>query len=544
MPVLNFKGKNAVWNHHLSVPYQSLVKDEKLSLKGIGSEENLIIEGDNLIALKSLLPRYHGRIRCIYIDPPYNLGSEWVYNDQVNSPLIREWIKKTVGADDLTKHDKWLCMMAPRLKLLQELLDDKGAIFISVDNTELYNLISLMNEIFLPENFVGVLIWRKKQGGGQSDAYFVTEHEYVVVYKKSEQFKWLDEVIPQDNTSFNKKDKDGEYKAVKLAKWGVGARKEDRPTMCFPISAPDGKKVYAIAPDGSEGRWRIGKKRMDELIENSLITWIKDDKGRWIPYEKIYFNGEEVKVIKERSILFDLAFTGDGTKELLELFGVKDIFDNPKPSELIKYLITYTTEEDSIVLDSFAGSGTTGHAVLRLNKEDKKSKRKFILIQLPEEIQKDKSAYKAGYRFIHEITRERVKRAIRKDKFNEGFSYMRLGSKIDADSILSGSLPSYKEFAKYIYYLATGKIMSNDKSIREKDFFVGSSSGESIYLIYEKDKKKLKTLAVTLGWVEDINKKDKNKKLVYAPACFLDEEHLEKFNISYVSIPYNIFEKK
>lgn len=544
MPALNFKGKNAVWNHHLSVPYQSLVKDEKLSLKGIDGEENLIIEGDNLIALKSLLPKYHGRVRCIYIDPPYNLGSEWVYNDQVNSPLIREWIKKTVGAEDLTKHDKWLCMMAPRLKLLQELLDDKGAIFISVDNTELYNLISLMNEIFLPENFVGILIWRKKQGGGQSDAYFVTEHEYVVVYKKSEQFKWLDEVIPQDNTSFNKKDKDGEYKAVKLAKWGVGARKEDRPTMCFPISAPDGKKAYAIAPDGSEGRWRIGKKRMDELIENSLIEWIKDNKGRWIPYEKIYFNGEEVKVIKERSILFDLAFTGDGTKELLELFDVKDIFDNPKPSELIKYLITYTSEEDSIVLDSFAGSGTTGHAVLRLNKEDKKSKRKFILIQLPEEIEKNKSAYKAGFRFIHEITRERVKRAIKKEKSNEGFSYMRLGSKIDADSILSGSLPAYKEFAKYIYYLATGKIMSNDKSIREKDFFVGSSSGESIYLIYEKDKKKLKTLAVTLGWVENISKKDKNKKLVYAPACFLDEEHLEKFNISYVSIPYNIFEKK
>ncbi|MDP2924049.1 MAG: site-specific DNA-methyltransferase [Candidatus Omnitrophota bacterium] len=544
MPSINFKGKNAVWNHHLSVPYQTLEKDKKLSVKGKNEDENLIIEADNLIALKSLLPKYQGRIKCIYIDPPYNTGNEnWVYNDKINSPLIKDWIKQTVSADDLTRHDKWLCMMTPRLKLLQELLSDDGAIFISIDNIEVHNILSLMNEIFLPENFVGVLIWRKKEGGGQTDQYFVTEHEYIVVYKKSDKFKWLDEKIPQDSSSYNKKDKDGEYKAVKLAKWGSGARKEDRPTMCFPLIAPDGKKVYPVAPDGNDGRWRVGKVTMERLIENNLIDWVKKD-SKWLPYEKIYFEGDEIKVIKERSIIYDLSYTGDGTKELLNIFGAKDYFDNPKPSELIKYLITYSSEKDSIILDSYAGSGTTAHAVLKLNKEDKSSNRKYILVQLPEEIKKDKSAYKAGFRYVHEITRERVKKVIEKDKLDVGFSYMKLGPRIDADSILSGSLPTYKELAKYVYYLATGKTMDNEKSIDEKNYFVGKINGESIYLLYEKDKDKLKGLAITLDWAEKIGKKDKGKKIIYAPACFLDEEYLEKFNIHFVSIPYSLFEKK
>ncbi len=543
MPSINFKGKNAVWNHHLSVPYQTLEKDKKLSVDGKDENENLIIEGDNLIALKSLLPKYQGRIKCIYIDPPYNTGNEnWVYNDKINSPLMKEWLNKTVGVDDLTRHDKWLCMMTPRLKILQDLLSDDGAIFISINNNEIHSLLNLMNEIFLADNFVGILIWRKKEGGGQSDSYFVTEHEYVVVYRKTDKFKWLDEVIPKDSSSYKKKDKDGEYKAVKLAKWGNTARKEDRPTMYFPLIAPDGKKVYPIAPDGSDGRWRIGKKRMGELVDNQLIDWVKKDK-KWLPYEKIYFEEGEVKVIKERSIIFDLAFTGDGTKELLNIFGTKDFFENPKPSELIKYLITYSTTDDSIILDSYAGSGTTAHAVLQLNKEEK-TKRKFILIQLPEQIKADKPAYKAGFRFVHEITQERVKKVIEKNKLNVGFSYMKLGPQIDTDSILTGSLPTYKELAKYVYYLATGKTMDNEKSIDEKNYYVGKINSSSIYLMYKNDPKILKTMAITLAWAEGIHKQNKGLKIIYAPSCFLDDEYLEKFNMRFVSVPYGLFEKK
>ena len=221
------------------------------------------------------------------------------------------------------------------------------------------------------------MIWRKKEGGGQADSYFVTEHEYILVYAKSEKFEWKDEEIPVSESEFNKEDDQGKFTAVKLSKWGNTARREDRPKMYFPIKAPNGKNIYPIAPDGGDGRWRVGKKRMDMLVEKDLIYW-QEKKGRWIPYEKIYFDGEVVKKIKERSILYDLATTADGTNELTEIFGKKDIFENPKPTELLKFFLRYGAENDAIVLDFFAGSGTTGHAVLGLNQEDEGT-RQFIL---------------------------------------------------------------------------------------------------------------------------------------------------------------------
>lgn len=541
MASLTFKGKSAVWNHHLSVPYHTLEEQTKKSLKGKNQEENLIIEGDNLLALKSLLPLYQGRIKCIYIDPPYNTGNEgWVYNDNVNSPTIRTWIGEAVGKDDLTRHDKWLCMMAPRLRLLRELLSEDGAIFVSIDNNEVQHLRELMDEIFREENFIGTLVWRKKEGGGQTDDFFVTEHEYILAYRRTDAFVWKDEVIPQGDTSFTKSDKDGKYKSVKLAKWGSAARREDRPTMYFPLEAPDGKKVYPIAPDGSDGRWRIGKRRLEGLIESELVEWVEKD-GKWIPYEKIYFEEGDVKVVKERSIIFDLAFTGDGTKELTTLFGSKDLFENPKPSELIKYLLTYTTDTDSIVLDSYAGSGTTADAVLKLNKEDG-GNRKFITVQLPEKVKVGTAAHKLGFSWIHEITRDRVKRVIEQLKNKVGFTYFSLGPAIDAETLLSGKLPTYTEFAKYVYYLATGKNHPDEKKIKEKASFVGEAQNESIYLIYEKDMDALKKLAITLDWAQKTHGKDNGKKVVYAPACYLDDEMLDQYNIKFVSIPYNLFE--
>jgi adenine-specific DNA-methyltransferase len=543
MATLQFKGKATVWNHHLSVPYHTLEKDVRKSLKGTDDSENLIIEGDNLLALKALLPQYQGRVKCIYIDPPYNTGNEgWVYSDSVNSPMIKDWLGKTVGKDDLTRHDKWLCMMTPRLKLLRELLTVDGCIFVSVDNNEVHRLRDLLDEVFGEENFVGTFVWRKKEGGGQTDDYFVTEHEYVIVYRKTDTFRWLDEEIPQDGSSFGKEDEHGKYKAVKLAKWGTAAKREDRPSMYFPLQAPNGKKVYPIAPDGSEGRWRVGQKRLEGLVANGLVEWIERD-GKWLPYEKIYFENGDVKVIKERSIIFDLFFTGDGTNELTGLFGTKDFFENPKPSGLIKYLLTYTTDNDSIILDSFAGSGTTAQAVLDLNKEDKGT-RKFILVQMPEEVKKNTAAYKAGFHWIHEITRERVKRVIETMKIKMGFAYYTLGPAIDADSLLEGKLPKYNVFAKYVYYLATGKNHSDEKKISEKDDFVGSTGNESIWLLYKPDMDALKTLAITLDWAQETHKKDRGRKVVYAPACYLDDETLDQYNIKFVSIPYNLFERQ
>jgi adenine-specific DNA-methyltransferase len=545
MPTINFKGKNAVWNHHLSLPYQILEKDKKLSVKGKNEDGNLIIEADNLIALKSLLPKYQEKIKCIYIDPPYNTGNEnWVYNDKVNSPLLRAWIGEIIGKDDLTKHDKWLCMMVPRLKLLREFLNDEGVIFISIDNNEEHHLRNICDEIFM-DNFIAKLVWKGKSGA-EDDNYYRTIHEYILVYAKNKsQFNAGLQIKEGGNFPKFDQNKEKYYTTQLLRKWGSNSRREDRPNLFYPIKGPDGNDFFPRLPDGSDGCWRWDKSKMIKAIENGDIDFAFNNKNLLEAYEKIYEPDEnENRFKKYQSVLDNVGSTTMGTKELMEIFDGLKVFDHPKPTSLLKRLFTMSgLRNNDIILDSFAGSGTTAHAVLELNKEDG-GNRKFILVQLPEKIEEDKPAYKAGFKYIHEITRERVKRVIEINKLEVGFSYMRLGPKIDADSILNGDLPTYNEFAKYVYYLATGKTMDNEESINEKNYFVGKINSETVYLIYEKDTEKLKKLAITLDWAEEVNKKDNGNKIVYAPACFLDEEYLERFNISFVSIPYNLFEKK
>jgi adenine-specific DNA-methyltransferase len=331
---------------------------------------NLLIQGDNYHSLAVLNFTHAESVDLIYIDPPYNTGNDdFIYNDKFKSGYVRQ--------DDPFRHSKWLAFMEKRLKLAKNLLKPSGAIFISIDNNEQAQLRMLCDEIFGEKNFVGTLIWRKKEGGGQADAYFATEHEYILVYAKSEAFTWLDEEIPRHEAEYNKEDKTGKFTAVKLAKWGNTARREDRPKMYFPIKSPDGKNIYPIAPDGGDGRWRVGKKRMELLVEKDLIFWVEKN-NKWIPYEKIYFSEGEIKKVKERSILYDIASTADGSNELTEIFGKKDVFQNPKPTELIKFFLQYGAAKNAVVLDFMAGSGTTGHAVLSLNKEDG-GNRQFIL---------------------------------------------------------------------------------------------------------------------------------------------------------------------
>lgn len=573
MASLNFKGKNAVWNHHLSVPYQALQKDNKLSLKGKNEDENLIIEADNLVALKSLLPKYQGRVNCIYIDPPYNTENDaWVYNDKVNSPLIKEWLHKTVNKDDLTRHDKWLCMMTPRLKLLHDLLADDGIIFISIDDNEANRLKELAGEIFGEKNFITQFVWEKTQHFGRQKNNFYSNCEYILVFAKKlrtnnllreflvEKIQSEFEDAPLYNTSNRTNNlifpagkvvfniEDGVYSETSNEKY----------KLLDKVEIKDGKNKNDLHL-AFQSRW--SQKNVDAEIKKGANFWVKsngfairviygeDKVFKDSPKQIIFTNNNNPFVAKNR-FGQKVGTTEDGSSELKNLFGGKEIFSYPKPSSLIKYLISLyfnpiedDYQKDFIVLDSFAGSGTTAQAVLELNKKDK-GNRKFILVQLPEKIEKDTPAYKAGFKYVHEITRERVKRVIEIEKLKAGFSYMKLGPKIDADSILSGKLPTYRELAEYVYYLATGKTMDNKKSIKEADYFAGKTNGESIYLIYKKDFEKLKGLAITLDWAEKTNKKDKGKKIVYAPACFLDEEQLEKFNISFVSIPYSLFDKQ
>ena len=538
MPTLQFKGKTFVQNHHLAVKYHQLVPRADLSLTDkVSLHDNLIIQGDNLKALKALLPTYAGKIKCIYIDPPYNTGNEhWKYNDNVNSPMIQEWLGKEVAIDDLTRHDKWLCMMMPRLKLLRELLSEDGAIVINIENNEYSNLKLILDEIFGEQNFIGCFIWRKKEGGGQTKEYFVTEHEYIIIYAKSNEFNWIDDTLEGDDTAFNKEDENGKYKLVKLAKWGNTARKEDRPKMHFPIYAPDGKKVIPYAPDGNLGRWRVGKARMDLLIESELIEFRKNEKNDWIAYEKIYFDENNITTIKERSILYDLTNTADASKQLTEIFGRKDEFDTPKPIDLVKYFISHISKNNDIILDSFAGSGTTAHAVLELNKEDE-GNRSFILIEMED--------------YANSITAERVRRVIKgvataksellKNGTGGTFSYFQLGDAIEMESILTqNNLPSYIEFARYLFYTATGEEF-NENTINENTGFIGESKNYEVYLFYKPDIEWLKTNALTLEACKALPKLRNKRRLVFAPAKYVDDYTCLEYRIDFCQLPYEIY---
>lgn len=518
MPTLNWIGKEAVLNHDKEVPFR-LLRKIKNGSNG-DSSQNLIIHGDNLEALKAIMPYYYGKIKCIYIDPPYNTGNEkWVYNDKVNSPKIKKWLGKVVGgeSEDLCRHDKWLCMMYPRLKLLRELLSEDGVIFVSIDDNEHCNLKHAFDEIFGEINFIGSFIWRKKEGGGQTVEYFVKEHEYIMAFRKSEKFEWKDEITSDDETKFKKSDEKGKYASVKLAKWGNTARKEDRPSMHFPIVAPDKSKVYPVAPDGSEGRWRVGKERMDELVKNNFIEWQKKNEA-WIPYEKVYFSEDKSKIIKVRSILYDVGNTADASKTLTELFEVKDKFDTPKPVNLIKFLIKHSTNEDSLILDSFAGSGTTGHAVLDLNKEDG-GDRKFILIEVEDHVVKD-------------ITAERIKRAIKKHDYKDGFEYCELDKPLFNEEGQIEEDCTFEQLATYIYFTET---QTNIDKKRIAGNLVGDNETKEIYLIYKEKNNNI----LDKSFLKKLNRNNL-KKIIYADKCLLSKDILSKYNIQFKQIPYEV----
>lgn len=547
MASLYFKGKSAVWNHHLSVPYHTLNKDNKKSLKGKNDDENLVIEGDNLLALKALLPKYQGRVRCIYIDPPYNIGNEgWIYNDAVNSPLIKDWIGGVVGKDDLTRHDKWLCMMTPRLKLLRELLSEDGVIFISIDDNEQHNLRSLLDEIFGLEHFVSIFPWRKRTAKSDVPFGISQDYEWVICYAKNNFIAGLTVERKYYQTPDYPKDK---WRLADLTTQKVEA---DRPNSAFDLVDPKTKKVYKYNP---KRLWGITKDTFKEYYKKGKIVFPDDYDflNISVPAYRVFESEDKAKALKKynsenamksasTNLPKEVGMTEEGNKEMVELFG-ELVFPFPKPSSLIKYFIDIINDKECIILDSFIGSGTTAHAVLSKNKEDG-GNRKFIGIQLQEKTEKNSSAYKMGFRDVIDITAERIRRVLKKENLKTGFTYYTLGPSIDADSILAGKLPTYEDFAKYAFYLATGKNHPDEKKIKEKDYFVGKSGNESIYLLYKKDINVLKNLSITLDWAEQINKTNSGKKIVYAPACFLDDEYLEKFNIQFVSIPYNLLEKK
>ena len=392
MPTLDFKGKQFIYGHHLTVPVRTLQIDTDKSLTGENDSslnDNLIIHDDNLHALKALLPKYAGKIKCIYIDPPYNTGNEkWVYNDNVSSPLMQAWFEKNspIDVEDLERHDKWLCMMWPRLHLLHELLADDGAIFISIDHNEQHHLCMLMDEIFGGENFIESLIWRSRLGRGATAKNTATLHEYIIVYAKN-----IDSVKFKADTRVRIVES-----RERLRQWGQGDRREDRPTMYYPIHSDEFGEIYPIRPDGTDGRWRVSQSTMKDLIEKNLVVFEKQPDGRIEAYRIIPAGTETYTAYPSMLDSEVVKTTAHGSIELKNIMGANK-FSYPKPSLLIRELISLCTQGDDVILDSFAGSGTTAHAVLALNKEDG-GNRKFILIECED--------------YADTITAERVRRVI------------------------------------------------------------------------------------------------------------------------------------
>ena len=386
--------------------------------------ENIFIEGDNLEVLKLLQKSYNKKIKMIYIDPPYNTGKDFVYKDNFKDN-IKNYLELTGQVDSEGKklsansemsgryHTDWLNMMYPRLKLARNLLKDDGVIFISIDDNEISNLRKVCDEIFGEGNFIDCLIWKKRYGGGAKEKYLISVHEYVLIYAKD--VNCLEEIfIPLTKESIKRyytlKDNNcnirGPYRTHPLeATKSMG----DRPNLVFSIKTPDGKEVLP------KRQWLWGKERVSEALQKNEIEFIKDKKGSWSIHTKQYLKDENGQIRQGKAFsLIDDIFTQHGTNEIIELFGNAQVFSFPKPASLIAKLIQVgLPNKDDIVLDFFSGSCSVANAVLDLNKEDM-GRRKFIMVQLPEPCDEKSEAFKAGYKTIAEIGKERIRRVIKK----------------------------------------------------------------------------------------------------------------------------------
>lgn len=555
MPQLKFKGKQFVQNHHMTVKYHELVpkKDKSLTDK-VSLNDNLIIHGDNLLALKALLPIYAGKIKCIYIDPPYNTGNEnWVYNDSVNSPMMQEWLGKVVDKDDLTRHDKWLCMMMPRLKLLRELLKEDGVIFVSIDDNELTNLRLLMDEIFGEQNFIACLVVQLNPRGRTLDRFIAKTHEYVLLYAKDAQMDNAVNSLTKEGeaiSEYNKEDGRGKYRDLELRNRNPVFNRENRPNLFYPIyvnpktgavSLEKNKKynvgVLPINSENIDGCWTWGKEKVSENI--SILSGKKVSTGAWRIHRKDYLEDEngQTAVTKAKAIWQEKEINNENGKEVFrEIFNGNSPFDYPKSVELIKKCIKLGSNNEDIILDSFAGSGTTAHAVLSLNNEDS-GNRKFILVEMEN--------------YADKVTAERVRRVINgvkgssdeslKKGLDGTFSYFELGKPIEMESILSGkSMPDYMELARYVFYTATGEEF-NEKAVNQKRQFIGETKDYEVYLFYKPDVEYLKNTALTHDRAKALGPFKKKKRLIFAPTKYLNQEFMDELRIEFAQLPFEIY---
>ena len=517
MPTLNWIGKEAVVKHHKNVPLRLLEPVPELSCGTAdggtegGTPNNLIVQGDNLHALKALLPRYAGQVKCIYIDPPYNTGNEgWAYNDNVNSPQIRKWLGEVVGreGETLDRHDRWLCMMYPRLVLLRQFLRDDGAIFISIDDNEVATLRLLMDEIFGAKNFVATVLWQKIFSPKNSARHLSEDHDYIVVYASNAD-NWKPNLLPRgdDAKARYKIDEDprgpwtsGDLQARNYYSEGT-----------YPVTCPSGR----VIPGPGKGMyWRVSKANFDRLDREGRIWW--GESGNNMPRLKRYLSDVKDGVVPQTMWFYkDVGHTQEAKKELLELVDFDtsdDVFITPKPTRLIQRILQIATDKDSIVLDSFAGSGTTGHAVLKQNAEDG-GNRRFILVEMDESI-------------AHTVTAERLRRVANgytnaKGQavagLGGGFQFCRLSAEplFDADGQIRGDV-RFAQLAEFVWFAETGTGYTGQADSP----LIGVHEGRAIYLLYNgilKDRSVAGGNVLT-GPVFDLLPRFAGPKVIYAAA--------------------------
>ena len=521
MPTLHWIGKEKVINHHLNVPFKVLQHQYGFTNGTQNNTEtnsgNKIIHGDNLEALKSLLPEYEGKIKCIYIDPPYNTGNEnWVYNDNVNDPKLNKWLGKVVGkeAEDLTRHDKWLCMMYPRLKLLHKLLAEDGAIFISIDDNEQASLKLICDEIFGGGNFVTQFIWNKKNVV-QNDAKFSSNnHEYIICFRKSvnlNSFNLLARTEEANNRYLNiDNDPKGPWQSVALhAKSGNGNK--------YSITFPNG--VIWKTNEGTHPR--LNEENLLKAFNEGRLWFGKN--GKNVPRLKKYLS--EVQQGRVTNSIFKNEDVGSTqyARELIKKILENNVFDTPKPPKLIERLIELTTDKSSIILDSFAGSGTTAHAVLNLNKQDG-GNRKFICIEMED--------------YAETITAERVKRVINgyanNQATNGSFDYYTLGQTLFLEDGNLNELLEIEKIRQYIYFTET-KTNLPTTNHTDNAYFLGILNDTAYYFFYQQNT----TTTLHYDFLSTI-KTYAQQYVIYADNCLLTLEFMQKHHIVFKKIPRDI----
>jgi len=526
MPTLHWIGKDKVINHHMDVPFKVLehsygFDNGKQAIEETGGG-NKIIHGDNLEALKALLPEYERRIKCIYIDPPYNTGEEsWVYNDNVSDPKIKKWLQNVVGkeGEDLSRHDKWLCMMYPRLKLLHKLLSDDGTIFISIDDNEQANLKLICDEIFGSANFITNFIWEKRTNR-ENRKEISYRHDYILAYRKNKYSPGsaIKQLTMSGEALARYKNPDNDPRGVWKSDPATAQSGHATESQFYVLVAPNGKK-HSV----QSGRcWVYNEDVMNEAIKDNRIWFGKDGNG--VPRIKTYLNAKERGLVPETIWFSSDVGTNESAKvDLKYMFEGNAEFQTPKPYSLIERVLQLSSDQNSIILDSFAGSGATAHAVLNLNTQDQ-GQRKFILIEMED--------------YAEKTTAERVRRVINgygnKDGLGGSFDFYELGQPMFLEGNILNESIDIEKIRQYVFYTETKTALPILKH-KDNRHFLGKYSDTAYYFNYEKE------VITTLDHTFLSTMKTKSEQyVIYADNCLLTKDFMTKHHIIFKKIPRDI----